>query len=41
MHLLPLFNFILCFSHLMLLLELSLLEKGPFLCSLLGQGGGN
>lgn len=32
---------ILFFSYPMLFLGLSMLEKGPFLCGLLAQGGGN
>lgn len=32
---------ILFFSNLILFLGLSMLEKGPFLCGLLAQGGGN
>lgn len=41
MHLLWLFHSTLCSSHLMLLLGMSLLEKGPFLCGLVALGGGN
>lgn len=41
MHLLWLFHSILWSSHLMLLVGLSLLERDPFLCGPLAQGGGN